>query len=140
MPQFFWNVLGALWPPEPGADATKIQRWRFTVMAVTMANAVATTVSLAMIFGAVPAVFAGFAPMSANAAQQAQLDTLQKNQLDSKIMDTRARQCASIKLREKGDANADGPLRFATGRLQEQLDEYQRLTRDRYRLPDCSEV
>ena len=140
MGQFFWNLAGWLAPPPVDADAQQLRRWRVTVAVVTMTNTVGTIGAVVLALGLVPFITSGFAPAAKLEGTQLQLAQLQVNQLDTKILDTRTRQCDAGRKRANGDPEAENAVRFATGRLQEQLNEFFKLTGRTYRLPDCSEV
>lgn len=145
------RALRWLLPPAADAEGHLVRRWRVTVVVVTMTNSAVTGTFIALALGAVPVLFGGFAPAKVvddlraknglvQRDQEAQLAQLQENQLDSKILDTRTRQCRAIDERKKGNELAEQAVQFATVRLQEQLDDFWNLTKRVYRLPACSEV
>lgn len=147
---FCW-IVRFLTPPPVNASPERLWRWRVKVAVITMSNSAVTAVFIALALGAAPALFAGFTTQdkvkavrdefaAVQGSQQLQLLQVQKNQLDTKILETRTRQCAAIKQRDKGVPGAEPALEFATERIQEELDDFYRLVHQRYRLPDCSEV
>lgn len=149
-------LFGWLIPPL-NPNGNELLKWRVTVGVVAMANSVAIGGAVALALGAVPILFPGFvkntelmelkSTVTAKAqTQDNTLRSLQTNQLDSKILDTRSRQCGAEKAKEKAQAaglddsfNA-GVLSFTTQRLYEELRDYYALTQQEYRLPRCNEL
>ena len=75
----------------------------------------------------------GFASVEVVDAQQLQLDSIHEEMLDTKLFDTRGRQCAAIVAR-----NASA-LRSETQRLQDYLVKYTTQTHRDWRIPNCGE-
>lgn len=134
MKEFFTAIfLGLLPPRESGGN--NVYRWRVTVSVMIMANTFVIVGLSALSFGMTPLFFHGFAQADGLAAVQQQFATIQTNQLDAKILDTRTRQCRAILSKN------ESALQFATERLQIELNDYQSLTKGlRYRLPGCEEL
>jgi hypothetical protein len=152
----FLLLFGWLIPPL-NPTGNELLKWRVTVGVVAMANSVAIGCTVALALGAVPLLFPGFVKnteltelktqISSKAQQQdGKLQLLQVNQMDSKILDIRSRQCGAEKAREKAIAAGQdtsfnqGVLSFTTERLYELLRDYYSLTGAQYRLPKCEEL
>ena len=135
MGDFLFWVLRGLVPPHD-AEGNAVYRWRVMLVVIVMSNSLGIVVGTILSLGIVPAVFQGFAHTRDVVEMGQQFSDVQRNQLDSKILDTRTRQCASIATKNQG------ALLFATARLQGELEAWSRLTqgRDPYRLPPCEEL
>lgn len=128
-----WLLTGLV--PPHDAEGPTVYRWRLAVAVMTMSNAFGVVGLTVLCFGTAPIFFHGFAKVDDVASVKAQFSTIQTNQIDAKILDTRTRQCLAI-ASKNGSA-----LQFATARLQDELSEYETLSGGRrYRLPACEEL
>lgn len=137
-----WAVLTALYPPRDTDPA--VNRYRAAVSIVLVVTVMALAANIARCFGALSFIgLAGYANADAVTELKGQITELAKaqtdalneiktNQLDSKLLDDRKRQCAMA--RDNADARY-----LIEGRINWELEQYQRLSGQLYRLPDCSE-
>lgn len=135
------GVLGAVisvfyffLPPPPGASEKKVRRWQHRVSISLAAIIIILLLFIAATLGSFPPYWMGFARASTLVKDEDQWRLVRLEILDTKLFDTRGRQCAAIVNR-----NQDA-LRSETERLQEKLVEYQLLNRGTsWRTPDCNE-
>lgn len=120
-------------PPAPDATGEERRAWEFRVSA-SLGCIVVFLISFAMgSMGMFSFITKGFASVDAMDAQQLQLDEMHEELLDTKLFDTRGRQCAAIITRNQS------ALRSETQRLQEYLVKYTTQTRRDWRIPNCGE-
>lgn len=91
------------------------------------------TLGDALAIGMIPLFFSGFASASDLNEQVALNKQIRVEQLDTKLYDTRGRQCAAIQ------NHNSAALQSETQRLQEKLVDYARVAERPYRVPGCDE-
>lgn len=125
--------MGALRPPAPDADPKYVTRWRNNVSSTLFLLVVAVTLSNLLALGVIPFLFPGFA-LANDLQKQVQIATqIRIEQLDTKLFDTRGRQCAAMVNKNTAAVQSE------TQRLQDKLNEYQDVAKRVYRVPNCDE-
>jgi hypothetical protein len=117
--------------PPPDADVAANHGWRWRIATFTAASFMGVLTITILAFGLVPAVFAGFA--SSLALQDSVNEQRQHwvYQLDTQILSYRVQQCHATTPEAR-------QLYFA--RMQWLMEEYQRLTKQAYPLPACTDL
>lgn len=119
--------LKKLKPPSGDAAGTEVTAWRWTIAITVGATAMSLAAHIALACGMLTSVHPGFALASDVQAMRDERKMERETDLESKILETRARQC-----------KADTPVReLHTQTLQKMLIEYAKITSRQYPLPDC---
>jgi hypothetical protein len=120
-------------PPPKGCSIDEEKQWQYKV-STSLGCIVVFVISYA--FGAAgmfPFVTRGFASAEDLHTQKDLWTELRRDQLDTKLFDTRGRQCAAIQ-----NKNTQA-LESETRRLQDKLLEYSEVSDRPWRVPSCDE-
>jgi hypothetical protein len=128
--EFVQTMLKWIVPP-PDSDIAANHSWRWRIATFTAMSFIGVILMAVLAFGFVPQVFAGFA--SSMALQESVAEQRQHwvYVMDKQILDYRISQCHAA----TEEARA---LYFS--RMQWLIQEYQRLTKQSYVLPACTDV
>lgn len=130
MMEFFTNMLKWIVPP-PDSDIAANHGWRWRIAAFTAMSFFGVIVMAVLAFGVVPQVFAGFASSLALQDSVAEQRQHWVYQLDKQILDYRINQC---------HAATPEARQLYYSKMQWLMEEYQKLTRQAYPLPACSDL
>lgn len=127
---FIPNMLKWIVPP-PDADVAANHGWRWRIATFTAMSFFGVVTMAVLAFGVVPQVFAGFA--SSVALQESTSEQRQHwmYQLDKQILDYRINQCHASTLEAR---------QLYYSKLLWLTEEYQKITRQSYPMPLCSDL
>jgi hypothetical protein len=130
MLEFIGNMIKWIVPP-PDSDAAANHGWRWRIATFTAMSFFGVVTITVLAFGVIPQVFAGFA--SSTALQDSVTEQRQHwvYVMDKQILDYRIQQCNATTAEAK---------QLYYSKLQWLVQEYQRLTRQPYALPACSDL
>jgi hypothetical protein len=131
-------MFDALWGwlfPIPGdGEPKQTFRWRQVVSLAILLIGGAVAIGDSLAWGFVPFLYPGFASAQQVKGVWTSLVEVRASQVERSILEARERQCNAIL-----DGNMD-VLQFATQRLNGSLDDYERVSKRIYRVPECSEL
>jgi len=90
-------VAGAknLIPPADGASEKHVKRWRMWIAAATFLNALGLSAHIALACGFAAPFYSGFAQAGELAALKTELQSRRVKELNTLLLDTKAKQCSS---------------------------------------------
>jgi hypothetical protein len=130
MKSFVKIMAEALFPPLDSAHPDEHHRWRWSVTIVSLSTAIALVIYIALSSGYVSAVYSGFASASDLAQLQSEWREARETDLESRILDTRTKQCT---------ANTTVKHLYSDS-LQKLLIQYHKISGRQYPLPSCSDL
>lgn len=122
-------VAGAknLIPPAEGASETHVKRWRMWIAAATFLNALGLSAHIALACGFAAPFYPGFAQAGELKDLKDSLETRRVRELNTLLLDAKAKQCSS-----SGDA-----WRLYYNAYNELRAEYAQLTKREFPDPPC---
>lgn len=129
-----WDFIPTLlkWiVPPPDSDHAANQSWRWRIATFTAASFLGVLSITVLAFGFVPFVFAGFASSTALEDSVKEQREHWVYQLDKQILDYRINQC---------HASTPEARQLYYSKMQFLMEEYERMTKQNYVLPACSDL
>jgi hypothetical protein len=130
-----FDGVGAWLFPEPEPhESRRVFKWRQVVSLAILLLGGSVLVGDALAWGLTPIVYPGFASLSIVEMLSAAQAEIREAQIERSILEDRERQCNAQR-----EANVQA-LQFATQKLESSIDDYSRVTKRGYRVPDCNEL